>query len=101
RGKNVVIYNAKYDRKMMHRSDERSALPRVNYKEEATYWCAMEHYAEFWGEKRYGSFTWQKLTAAADQQGVVVENAHDALGDCLMTLGVIRSMAGVEVPAEV
>lgn len=94
-GQNVVIYNATYDRKMMHQSDDCWGIPYVDYKAEATYWDAMEHYAEFYGAWNdwHKSFTWQRLSNAALQQGVEVKDAHRALGDCLMTLGVIKAMA--------
>lgn len=97
-GQNVIIYNAVYDRKMMHKSDERAGLDRVDYKAEAVYWCAMEAYAEHWGEWNdyHGNYRWQKLTNAAAQQGVQIVNAHRAKGDCLMTLGVIRAIAGID-----
>ena len=55
----------------------------------------MQAYAEFhgaWNEEKK-SYRWQKLSAAAAQQGVTVTNAHRALGDCLTTLGVVRAMA--------
>ena len=60
--------------------------------------CAMQAYAEFRGEwsAEKGQYRWQKLSAAAAQQGVTVTNAHRALGDCLMTLGVVRAMASTE-----
>jgi DNA polymerase III subunit epsilon len=95
KGRNVVIYNATYDRKMMHKSDERAGLQRTDYKLEATYWDAMEHYAEHRGEWNdyHGNYRWQKLTNAARQVGISVENAHTALGDVLMTLAVIKAMA--------
>jgi|SRR6056297_1643507 len=94
-GRNVIIYNATYDRKMMHKSDERSGLERTDYKAEATYWDGMAHYAEYFGEwnNYHGNYRWQKLTNAARQCGIATDNAHSALGDVLMTIGVIRHMA--------
>ena len=55
----------------------------------------MQAYAEFHGEwaEEKGRYRWQKLSIAAQQQGVTVQNAHRALGDCWMTLGVIRAMS--------
>jgi DNA polymerase-3 subunit epsilon len=93
-GQNVVIYNATYDRKMMHRSDEYARLPRTDYKTFATFHCAMLAYAEFWGDWNdyFGSYRWQKLSIAAQQQQIQVVNAHTALGDCLMTWAVIERM---------
>lgn len=94
-GQNVVIYNATYDRKMMHQSDDAWGIPYVDYKAEATYWDAMEYYAEYYGQWNdwHKSYTWQRLSNAASQQGLEVKDAHRALGDCLMTLGVIKAMA--------
>ena len=37
------------------------------------------------------------ITGRTVNQGVTVENAHRALGDCLMTLGVLRAMANGEL----
>lgn len=95
RGKNVVIYNAKFDRKLMHWSDEKAGLPHCDYKAEATYWDAMEFYAEFNGDwsDYHQSYTWQKLTVAAARFGIETKHAHTALADCKMTLEVIKRMA--------
>lgn len=95
RGREVIIYNAVYDRKMMHRSDERSNIARVDYKDEAHYWCAMEMYAEHIGNwsEWHQSYTWVKLSNAALNEGVEIDRAHTALGDCMMTLAVVRAMA--------
>lgn len=57
----------------------------------------MLQYSEYAGEwnAKEGSWKWQKLTTAAFQLGVEVCNAHDALGDVVMTLGVIRALASM------
>lgn len=95
RGKDVVIYNATFDRKMMHWSDEKAGLPRCDYKTEARYWDAMEFYAEYHGDwnEYHGSYTWQKLTVAAERLGIDTKHAHTAIADCRMTLAVIERMA--------
>src|SRR5882724_9562767 len=49
-GMDVIVYNAVYDRKLMHWSDEAWDCPHVDYKAEATWHCAMEAYAEHYGE---------------------------------------------------
>lgn len=94
-GENVVIYNAKYDRKMMHQSTEKSDLPKVEWKELAVFWCAMEAFAEEYGDwnEWHHSYRWQKLAKAARYYNIVIENEHDALADCLMTLDVVKAMA--------
>lgn len=94
-GRDVIVYNAAYDRKIMHLSAERAGLPHVDWKGLAAWHCAMEAYAEFHGEwnSYHGSFRWQSLTNACRQCGIEVADAHSALGDCLMTLQVIRYLS--------
>lgn len=91
-GRDVITYNAIYDRKMMHRSAEHAGMEKIVWKEISTWCCAMEAYAEFYGDwnSYHQSYRWQRLSVAAERCGVVVKNAHNALGDCLMTLGVIN-----------
>lgn len=91
-GMDVIVYNAVHDRKLMHWSDEAHGLGHTDYKECADWYCAMEAYAEHYGEidPRYGSYRWQRLTTAMAQQGLIVSDAHSALGDCMMTLMLIR-----------
>lgn len=93
-GKLLVVYNATYDRGMMHQTAELHGLPKTEWKEVAEWFCAMEAYAEFYGEYNewHGNYRWQRLSFAADNCGVEVANAHNALGDCLMTLGVVKHM---------
>lgn len=56
---------------------------------EPTSWhCAMRAYQAYTGSEMFTS-----LTKACLRESVTVENAHRALGDCLMTLGLIRKMA--------
>lgn len=93
-GKNVVIYNAVYDRKMMHKSAEAAGLPRVEWKELCKFWCAMETFAVVyaeWNEYR-GNYRWQKLRDAARWFHATVQVEHDALGDCMTTLAVVEGI---------
>lgn len=99
-GRDVVIYNAVYDRKMMHQSAEAAGLPKVDWKNVARFWCAMEAFAEVfgdWNDYRQ-SYRWKKLSDAAQYYQIAdVGPAHSALGDCLTTLFVVRRMAGQEI----
>ena len=56
----------------------------------------MEPYAHHWGEwsDYHGCYKWQRLTSACIQQGIEIEDAHSAIGDCRMTLALIRKLAG-------
>jgi DNA polymerase-3 subunit epsilon len=91
-GRDVIAYNAVYDRKMMHKSAEAAGMDKIDWKVLSPWYCAMEAFAEWYGEWNdyYQSYRWQKLGFAASVCGVEVANAHNALGDCIMTLGVIR-----------
>ncbi|CAI1531405.1 3'-5' exonuclease [Serratia sp. PF2-63] len=92
-----VIYNAAFDARMIIQSARLHGLGDdglCSFIEEYSR-CAMLAYAEYYGqESSRGGYKWQKLTAAAEQQGItVVGTPHRALSDCLTTLGIIKAMA--------
>lgn len=93
-GRNVVIYNSDYDTRLLEQTNEANWIVGPCC-EQPVFECAMLAYAEFYGQKSdRGGYKWQKLTAAAEQQGVIIEGTpHRALSDCLTTLGVIKAMA--------
>jgi DNA polymerase-3 subunit epsilon len=92
----VVIYNSSYDVGVMRSSDSHNGLEPLNwYKDAAKEWfCAMNAYAVHYGDwnSRHNSYTWKPLIQAANSFNVPTVNAHSALGDCLMTLGVVRGL---------
>ncbi|EPW8464688.1 3'-5' exonuclease [Serratia marcescens] len=93
-GKTIAIYNAEYDLRLLEQTDRIwKVTPNISVTPQIV--CAMHEYAEFYGQKSdRGGYKWQKLTAAAEQQGVIIEGTpHRALSDCLTTLGVIKAMA--------
>lgn len=89
---NLVIYNADYDLRLINQTNQNHNVESEQFS--CTTYCAMLDYAEFWGDynEYHDSYRWQRLTAAAQQQGVKVENAHRALGDCQMTLEIINKV---------
>lgn len=93
KNRTVMVYNAAYDYGIMTYSDSRVGRKDCTWKQ-SKWDCVMLAYAEFYGDWNdyRKSYRWQKLTDAAKQQKVIAENAHNALGDCLMTLGVIKAM---------
>ncbi len=93
-GKDVIVYNASYDFGMLHNTDRANQLPETFYDDLAAWHCAMLWYASWYGDwdDYRQSYRWQKLTAAVQQMGLVVEGAHGALGDCKMTLSLIRAV---------
>ena len=111
-GRRVVIYNSQYDSKIIIQTAKANGcftngvLDRMASSMAMTD-CAMKAYAAFYGQanERDGRYKWQKLTKAADRCRVAVDGqAHRALADCKMTLGVIRAMADTptsdQVPVE-
>jgi DNA polymerase III epsilon subunit-like protein len=94
-GRKVVIYNSDFDTRILDQTNDNWGIT-IHFKiERPTFECAMLAYAEFYGQNsERGGYKWQKLTAAAEQQGVIIEGTpHRALSDCLTTLGVIKAMA--------
>lgn len=88
----VVIYNAGYDRKIMHQCCRQWKLPEFGGAE---MWdCAMLAYAEFRGIPgwRGRGFRWHKLEAAAKALGVNPGN-HRALADAEACRQVVHRMA--------
>ncbi|MFV1478129.1 3'-5' exonuclease [Serratia sp. Z4] len=94
-GRKIVVYNSDYDTRLLDQTNDDWGLTEPSYIERPEFECAMLAYAEFYGQKsERGGYKWQKLTAAAEQQGVIIEGTpHRALSDCLTTLGVIKKMA--------
>jgi len=97
KGRHVVIYNAVYDRKMMHQSGDQWLMPKIDWKTIATFHCAMLAFAKVFGDwdSFHGDYRWKTLSTAASYYGLyhVSAPAHSALGDCLMTLAVCKAMA--------
>ncbi|MGJ5867287.1 3'-5' exonuclease [Serratia sp. B501] len=94
-GRKVVIYNSDFDTRILDQTNDDWGIT-IHFKiERPTFECAMLAYAEFYGQNsERGGYKWQKLTAAAEQQDVIIEGTpHRALSDCLTTLGVIKAMA--------
>ncbi|MEP0805850.1 MAG: 3'-5' exonuclease [Chloroflexota bacterium] len=81
-GKLVVIYNEKYDMRLLRQSARAHGIA-LDLDIDTV--CAMLKYAEWNGDwdDYHGSFRWQKL------QG----GDHSALGDCRATLDLIKKMA--------
>lgn len=92
-GKDLIIYNYGYDTKLMRWSCKLSGCVYDEPWKEG--FCAMEWYADLWGEydEYHGTNRWQQLSKAAQQQKVKVESAHDALADCQMVLGLVNKLA--------
>lgn len=92
----IIAYNKKFDAARM-----KATLAKNNiidpWFSAATWKCAMLVYADWRNEwNNWGKGTkWHKLTDACERHDLTVNvEAHDAVGDCLRTLGIIQIMAG-------
>jgi DNA polymerase-3 subunit epsilon len=108
RNRDLIIYNADYDLRVLAHSIEMASMNG----ETGARWdaclcddpnevlCAMRIYAAYWGEwnKYHSSYTWQSLTAACRQQSLPIVDMHRALGDCKMTLALIRKICAQSLP---
>lgn len=85
-GQPVVAYNYTFERDILA-----TVCGRVGLVLRVDPWhCAMRDYMRYAGARRYN-----KLTVACQREGIAVVNAHRAMGDCQMTLALMRRMAGV------
>lgn len=103
----VVVYNADYDYRMIRQSiiasnhfdmrdwNNEMMVSQMSVSIGRDWECAMNRYAAHWGDwnNYHRSYRWQKLTAACAQQGVNIERAHRAIGDCQLTLALIKAVA--------
>lgn len=92
--RDVVIYNAQYDVGMLYQATEAAGMPLVDWNKIARFHCAMEKFAEIYGEwnRRYGNYKWKPLSTAAYYYKVKQNGAHGALVDCQTTLEVCKAM---------
>jgi len=95
RGFNVVTYGATFDRRIFHQSDRGNGLPETDYCKFSNWCCAMEAFADLYGEinPRFGTKTWKKLVVAAEYFDLGEFAAHRALADAEMTRKVALGMA--------
>lgn len=93
-GAELVVYNAIYDRRMMHQTAARAGLPHFVWKEHARWWCAMHAFAEWYGDwnEYHQSYRWQTLSKAAAVLGIEQDGAHTALSDVITTRKVCAAL---------
>jgi DNA polymerase-3 subunit epsilon len=87
KGRQVIIYNADFDRRMLFQCAGRHNVEYVSIVTD----CAMRQYAKWYGDwnAARGSYRWQRLEGGD----------HSALGDARATLELIKKMAASYNPA--
>lgn len=89
-GKEVLIYNSKFDLRMLNQT------ARIHHCEELLNWrtvhCIMLGYARYNGQRnpKTGDYRWVKLEQALRNEGIPIVQNHRAIGDCLMVLELIK-----------
>lgn len=98
RDRHVIIYNRSYDVGILHTSTNKANLPYVDWWKIAHWHCAMEGFAEIYGDwnSYRQNYRWQKLETAAAYYNIQQESAHGALVDCQTTLAVCKAMIGAK-----
>jgi DNA polymerase-3 subunit epsilon len=88
----AIVYNADYDIALLGYHAQRYGFETWFCEED---WCLMKAYARHWGvpKRRGGDYQWQKLADACQQQNVVLEEAHRAMGDTLATYALLKKLA--------
>jgi DNA polymerase-3 subunit epsilon len=100
-GRTLVIYNAVYDLRMLVQAERACGVQVRGCSPASSVHCAMELYAEWWGEWNdyHGSFRWQKLGAAARQQNIALPpDLHRARADAELTRRLMEAMAHAAQP---
>lgn len=94
-GQNVIVYNAEFDRRMLHESADAAGCDMTDWESLSRWWCAMKAFAEIYGDwnSYRHSYRWQKLSTACAHYDIALENAHSALADTQATLNICKEMA--------
>jgi DNA polymerase-3 subunit epsilon len=82
--KTVVAFNVDFEQEILEKVCRRFKLAPIAPQK---WHCAMRAYSDYCGQRKF-----IKLGIACKTEGVVIENAHRALGDCRMTLGLLQKM---------
>jgi len=89
-------YNASFDIRMLKQTCEKYNLC-TDFIDNVEFECVMAMYSNYEYMSRFGNSSLagpknHKLGNACAQMGVKVQNAHEALGDCVMTAGLVQAM---------
>jgi len=95
KGKEVLIYNGDFDLRMLNQTARIYRLGEVLNKRVVH--CVMKGYARHNGQwnSETGDYRWIKLDQALRNEGISMMQNHRAIGDCLMTLALIKKIGKV------
>jgi DNA polymerase-3 subunit epsilon len=95
-GKNIVGYSAYFDCDMIKNTCNNRKLKELEYKK---VYDVMRNYSNFNQEwnSYHNNWKWQKLVVACSQMGITVKDQHTAIGDCLLTLELIKKIQNLDI----
>lgn len=100
----VLAYNARYDSRILFQSCKAilGAGCSLDWLTDVKFEDVMDTFASFYGDWNdyHQSYKWKKLTLAARHLGCLINNAHSAVTDAQMTLGVVKGMAAARLSNE-
>lgn len=102
--KERIAYNAAYDDRMFNQMIDchQDDLDNPIAISPGFTGCAMLQYAAFAGDWNdyHGNWKWHKLADACRALDIPVENEHDPVADCQMTLALVKAMAAADTQPE-
>jgi DNA polymerase-3 subunit epsilon len=105
--KDIIAYNSDFDIRLIRQTFAHTGI--------AEHWqmfnrgmgdvaCAMRGYAEHHagkiGQSGGRGMRWHSLSTACQQEKIPVQNAHNALADCRMTLALVKEIAAQRTAAQ-
>jgi DNA polymerase III epsilon subunit-like protein len=93
-GRQVGIYNADFDLRMLRQSNAKFNL---RWEIDTSFFCIMKLYAQFYGSWNNArrSYRWHSLEAAGRHCRIPLPNTHRAKDDTLLARSVLLHMAKV------
>ncbi len=92
----IIGYSCYFDWDMVKNTIKNRNLELFNYYK---IFDVMREYAKFnqeWNDYR-NNWKWQKLIVACSQMGITVKDEHTAIGDCHLTLELIRKIQNIDI----
>lgn len=86
----IIAYNAEFDKRMLTQSAMAVGATGILTQTPCQWIDIMRPYQRLMGFKR-----WQSLTKACIQQGIAIENAHSAMGDCHLLFKLFKRIAEI------
>ncbi len=93
-GKQVGIYNAEFDLRLIEQSAVKYRIPSSLHPDTRIF-CIMKLYAQFYGEwnSTYRSYRYQSLESACKQCRIPLYNNHRSIEDALLARAVLHYIA--------